>query len=82
MVVPLVTELAVAPLPEDRPDALASYVRDVVGKVVELGVTRAIADLKGRLQRMDSASDPEGYQRVFAELIALESRRRMLRESA
>lgn len=81
-VVPLVTELAVAPLPEDRPDALASYVRDVVGKVVELGVTRSIADLKGRLQRMDAASDPDGYQRVFAELIALESRRRMLRESA
>jgi DNA primase len=81
-VLPLVTELAVAPLPEDRPDALAAYVRDVVGKLVEIGVTRAIADLKGRLQRMDSGADPEDYQRVFTELIALESRRRMLRESA
>ncbi|MDM7853733.1 DNA primase [Cellulomonas alba] len=78
----LVTELAVAPLPEDRPEVLPAYVRDVVLRLVEVGYTRRIADLRGRLQRMDAAADPAAYQAAFAELIALESARRTLRESA
>ncbi|MBT0994781.1 DNA primase [Cellulomonas sp. DKR-3] len=79
---PLVTELAVAPLPEDRPEAVADYVRGVVLRLVEVGFTRHIAELRGRLQRMDAAEDPAGYQAAFAELVALEGRRRSLRESA
>ncbi|MDM7831513.1 DNA primase [Cellulomonas edaphi] len=79
---PLVTELAVAPLPEDRPEALADYVRGVVLRLVELGFTRHIAELRGALQRMDSAADPAAYSAAFAELVAMEGRRRMLRESA
>jgi len=78
----LVTELAVAPLPEDRPTALADYVRGVVLALVEIGFTRHIADLRGRLQRMDGAQDPEAYQAAFAELVAVEARRRTLRDSA
>ena len=78
----LVTELAVAPLPEDRPTALADYVRGVVLALVEIGFTRHIADLRGQLQRMDGAQDPQGYQAAFAELVAVEARRRTLRESA
>ncbi|WP_448629183.1 DNA primase [Cellulomonas soli] len=79
---PLVTELAVAPLPEDRPDVLGDYVRGVVLRLVELGFTRHIAELRGRLQRMDAAADPAAYQAAFAELVAVEGRRRTLRESA
>lgn len=79
---PLVTELAVAPLPEDRPEAVADYVRGVVLRLVEVGFTRHIAELRGRLQRMDATEDPAGYQAAFAELVALEGRRRSLRESA
>ncbi|OZB88556.1 MAG: DNA primase [Microbacterium sp. 14-71-5] len=79
---PLVTELAVAPLPEDRADALAEYVRGVVLRLVELGCTRQIADLRGRLQRMDAQADAAAYSAAFAELVALEGRRRTLRESA
>ncbi|NNH09203.1 DNA primase, partial [Cellulomonas fimi] len=78
----LVTELAVAPLPEDRPESLPGYVRDVVLRLVEIGYTRHIADLRGRLQRMDPGADAAGYQAAFAELVALEGRRRTLRESA
>jgi len=78
----LVTELAVAPVPEDRPEAVADYVRGVVLRLVEMGFTRQIAELRGRLQRMDSGADPAGYQAAFAELVALEGRRRSLRESA
>jgi len=34
----LVTELAVAPLPEDRPESLEGYVKGVVLRLVEIGV--------------------------------------------
>ncbi len=79
---PLVTELAVAPLPEDRPQALEGYVKGVVLRLVEIGYTRHIADLRGRLQRMDADADPAAYQAAFAELVEVEGRRRTLRESA
>lgn len=79
---PLVTELAVAPLPEDRPDVLGDYVRGVVLRLVEIGYTRHIAELRGRLQRMDATADPAAYQAAFAELVQVEGRRRTLRESA
>jgi DNA primase len=78
----LVTELAVAPLPEDRPQALEGYVKGVVLRLVEIGFTRHIADLRGRLQRMDAEADPAAYQAAFAELVEVEGRRRNLRESA
>jgi len=76
---PLVTELAVTPLPEDRPDALASYAQGVVRSLVDLGLTRRIADLRGRLQRTDPTAD--AYAQTFQELLALEQDRRVLRES-
>ena len=77
----LVTELAVTPLPEDRPDALDDYVRGVVNALVDLGLTRQIADSRGRLQRMDPVVDGATYQAAFAELVALEGRRRALRHT-
>jgi len=75
----LVTELAVTPLPEDRPDALEDYVRGVVNGLVDLGLTRQVADARGRLQRMDPEKDADVYQAAFAELVALEGTRRALR---
>ena len=76
----LVTELAVTPLPEDRPDAIEDYVRGVVGGLVDLGLTRQIADARGRLQRMDPEKDADAYRVAFAELVAIEGRRRALRD--
>lgn len=76
-VAPLVTELAVTPLPEDRPDAIDGYVTGVVARLVELGLTRQIADARGRLQR-SSPEDP-AYQATFTELVELEGRRRAVR---
>ncbi len=75
----VITELAVTPLPEDRPDALPDYVRGVVAGLVDLGLTRQVADLRGRLQRMDPERDGEAYQAAFAELVALENHRRAIR---
>jgi len=77
---PLVGELAVAPLPEDRPDALGDYARGVLRRLLEIGLTRQIADMRGRLQRMPE--DAAEYGATFAELVTLEGRRRSLRESA
>ena len=77
---PLVTELAVAPLPEDRPDALGDYVDGVLRRLLEIGFTRRIAEVRGRLQRMPE--DDPAYGATFAELVTLEGRRRTLRESA
>ncbi|TRW46887.1 DNA primase [Georgenia yuyongxinii] len=72
----VITELAVTPLPEDRPDALAGYAQGVLVALIRMGLTRQIADVKGRLQRTDPADS--AYQQVFADLVALESRRRAL----
>ena len=75
----IVTELAVTPLPEDRPDAIEDYVRGVVGALLDVLLTRQIADLRGRLQRTDPDRDADAYQAAFGELVALEQRRRALR---
>ncbi|WP_142161695.1 DNA primase [Cellulomonas sp. SLBN-39] len=79
---PLVTELSVAPMPEDRPEMVGGYVRGVVLRLVEIGYTRHIAELRGRLQRMDATVDPVAYNAAFAALLDVETRRRSLRESA
>ncbi|MFE5342501.1 DNA primase [Isoptericola sp. NPDC056578] len=78
--VPLVTELAVAPVPEDRESVIGAYVADVVRALVDLGLTRRIADAKSRLQRLDQEKDPEAYQQAFTDLLAIEQQRRTLRE--
>ena len=76
----LVTELAVAPLPEDRENVVGGYVAGVVRGLVDLGLTRRIADAKSRLQRLDPSADLAGYQEAFAHLLAVEAERRTLRE--
>jgi DNA primase len=72
----VITELAVAPLPEDRPESLAGYAQGVLVALIRMGLTREIADVKGRLQRTDP-TDP-GYGQIFADLMELENRRRSL----
>ncbi|MCL1869227.1 MAG: DNA primase [Promicromonosporaceae bacterium] len=78
----LVDELAVAPLPEDREDAIGRFVADVVRAVQDLGLTRGIADAKSRLLRLDPGAQPEAYREAFQSLLAMEAQRRTLRETA
>ncbi|MCF4123752.1 DNA primase [Antribacter sp. KLBMP9083] len=80
-VTPLVGELAVGSLPEDREAAIAPYVAGLVRRVLDLGLTRRIADARSRLQRLDP-SDLEAYQAAFATLLTIENERRTLRDSA
>ncbi|WP_448061103.1 DNA primase [Cellulomonas hominis] len=78
----LVRELAVTPLPEDRAEALPGYVRGLVLALVEMRITRQIAELNGRLQRTDLVAEPDEYRRLNIELMAEQARRRALRENA
>jgi DNA primase len=59
-----------------------TYAAQHVFRLQELTAMRAIADLKSRLQRTNPVTEAEDYNRMFGELVALESHRRTLRERA
>lgn len=79
MLAPVVTELVVAPLPQDRPEGMRAYVRGVVAAMVRMDLTRRMGELRASVQRME----PEGeeYEAAFRELMRLEQRRRTFVES-
>jgi DNA primase len=75
----LITRLAVeAPLSDLEPDD--RYAGAVLARAQELAATRAAADLKQRLQRVNPVEEPERYGKLFAELVSLEQTVRALRE--
>lgn len=73
-----VTELAVAPLPQDRDEEMRSYCRGVVAALVRTDLTRKMGEARARLQRMDE--DDPGYAEAFRELMRLENRRQTFSE--
>ena len=75
----LITELAVEPLRATLDDD-PRYAGAVLARLRELHATRLIAELKGRLQRLNPVEEAENYNRMFGELVALEQHRRGLRE--
>lgn len=76
----LINELAVSPLPEDRPDAIAGFVQGIVRAFIDMGMTRQIGDLKSRLRRTDSEHEAAQHDEIYRMLLELEAQRRMLRE--
>ncbi len=74
----VVLELSVDPLPTDEADQ--RYAQSVIARLLEIDASRRITDLKARLQRIEPATEPDSYQAVFADVIALEAYRRGLRE--
>ena len=78
-----VTRLAVEPLRAPRSDgeADARYADAVLARIEELAVSREIAVIKSRLQRLSPVEDA-GYNRMFGDLVALEQRRKVLSERA
>ncbi|GAB4084703.1 DNA primase [Myceligenerans cantabricum] len=80
-VTPIIAQLAVAELPEDREAAVPGFVAGVVRRLIDLGLNRRIANARGRLQRLDPGADFEAYQAAFAELTKIEEQRRALREA-
>ncbi|WP_062289890.1 DNA primase [Demequina phytophila] len=74
----LVSQLAVTPLPHDKPAEIGVYARSVLARMLDLAITRTTADLRGRMQRAGAGTDAANA--AFAEIIRLEGRRRQLRE--
>ncbi|CAB4928868.1 unannotated protein [freshwater metagenome] len=74
----VVHELAVDALPIDQADT--RYAQSVIARLLEIDAARRINDVKARLQRIEPSSDPDTYQALFADVLALESYRRGLRE--
>jgi DNA primase len=72
--------LVVEPLPTADPNeaVAAGY----VFRLQEVTAMRRINDLKSRLQRTNPVEQAVDYNRMFGELVALESHRRTLRERA
>ena len=79
-----VTQLAVenprAPRADGEPDA--RYADAVLARIGELSVSREIATVKSRLQRLNPVSETAEYNRLFGDLVALEQRRKVLSEQA
>jgi DNA primase len=77
-----VTQLAVEPLRAPRADGEPDprYADAVLARVEELVVSREIAAIKSRLQRLSPVAEPTEYNRMFGDLVALEGRHRALWE--
>jgi len=78
------TRLAVEALRAPRSDgeADARYADAVLARVEELSVSREIAVIKSRLQRLSPVDETAGYNRMFGDLVSLEQRRKVLSERA
>ena len=79
-----VTQLAVESLRVPRADGEpdARYADAVLARVEELAVSRSIATVKSRLQRLNPVDGQAAYNRTFGDLVALEQRRKALVEKA
>jgi len=79
-----VTQLAVEPLRVARADGEPDmrYADAVLARVEELAVSRRIAEVKSRLQRLNPVDARPEYNRTFGDLVALEQRRKALVEKA
>jgi DNA primase len=76
----LVKELGLAPIPEKSGRELAAYCQGIASSLIDRDLLRRKADLLGRLQRTDSAQEPERHTEVQRELVRVEAERRALRE--
>lgn len=74
----LIRELAVAPIPQNRPELLEAYSRSVVTSLLDRDLLSLKSELVARMQRIGDPSDP-GSRRIQEQLAALESARRSLR---
>jgi DNA primase len=76
-----ITGLAVEPpVIAGEPDE--KYADVVLARIGEVAVSREIAAIKARLQRMNPVEEQAAYDRMYGDLIALEQRRRALVDRA
>lgn len=77
----LFTELNVEPIRADA-EVTGHYVESIVARLREVGISRAIAELKSSLQRLNPVENEQEYNQAFANLVALETTRRGLHDLA
>lgn len=58
------------------------YISSITARLNEVALSRSIAEIKSKLQRLNPVENENEYGEVFAELVDMESRRRALRELA
>ena len=75
----LVRELAIAPIPQRKPELIPAYAREVVVSLLDRDLLGLKQELLARMQRIGDPSDP-GSRRIQEQLAALEAARRGLRE--
>ncbi len=76
-----VTRLAVEP-PQVNGEPDVRYVDVVLARVGELAVSREIASVKSKLQRMNPVQQQVPYNQLFGDLVGLEQRRKALLDRA
>ncbi len=74
----LIRELAIAPMPQNKPELLPLYARDVIASLLDRDLLSLKSELVARMQRI---GDPTGTgsRQIQEQLAALESARRSLR---
>jgi DNA primase len=77
----VITRLAVEP-PQVAGEPDIRYVDVVLARVGELAVSREIASVKSRLQRMNPVQQQAEYNQLFGDLVGLEQRRKALLDRA
>jgi DNA primase len=69
-------------VPKADGEADARYADAVLAQVEARGVSRRIAEMKSRLQRLNPVEAQPEYNRTFGDLVALEQRHKALVEKA
>jgi DNA primase len=77
----LIAELSVEPIRTDG-EISQRYVESIVARLREVGVSRAIAEVKSTLQRLNPLTHETEYTTLFTDLVALEAKRRSLHDLA
>ncbi|WP_405139774.1 DNA primase [Sphaerisporangium sp. NBC_01403] len=77
----LATRFAVEALRADMASE-ERYGPAVLARLAENAVTRALVQIKAKMQRLNPVEQQQDYNRLFGELVALEQQRRVLRERA
>ncbi|MFZ2750617.1 MAG: DNA primase, partial [Propioniciclava sp.] len=75
----LAVALCVEPL---LAEPTATYAREYAARLRLARVLREIGDLKSRLQRTNPVEEQASYNKMFAQLLELETRRRALQAMA
>lgn len=70
----VMTQMAVAPLPQDEVTGIRDYALGLMRALVRMGLTRQLASLRMRLKQLDP--DDSEYESLFTQLVQLDQRRR------